>query len=253
MYFIIYKITNKLNNKIYIGKHQTKDINDSYMGSGKYIKRAINKYGIENFTKEIIEFCKDKEEMDNKEKIIVNENFIKCNNNYNLKIGGEGGFDYINKNKLSNNKNFCNCIDENGNIIRVTTDDERWKSGKLVGMKHNRVMAKDENGNIIEVYKDDERWKSGKLVGMTKGYFCAIDKDRNKFFITKDDERYKTGLLIAESKNRKASEYSKQKRSEVNKNRIWISNIELRMTKFINKDDLQDYLDIGWIKKRLTF
>jgi hypothetical protein len=53
MFYTIYKITNKINNKIYIGKHQTKDLNDGYMGSGKLINAAIKKYGIENI-KDII-------------------------------------------------------------------------------------------------------------------------------------------------------------------------------------------------------
>ena len=54
MFYTIYKITNNVNGKYYIGKHQTKDLNDGYMGSGKFIKRAIEKYGVKNFTKEII-------------------------------------------------------------------------------------------------------------------------------------------------------------------------------------------------------
>ena len=53
-FYIVYKITNQINGKFYIGVHATSDVNDGYMGSGKYLKRAQNKHGIENFTKEIL-------------------------------------------------------------------------------------------------------------------------------------------------------------------------------------------------------
>lgn len=51
MHYLIYKITNNINQKQYIGMHCTNDINDNYMGSGKFIKLAIKKYGIKSFKK----------------------------------------------------------------------------------------------------------------------------------------------------------------------------------------------------------
>lgn len=91
MFHIIYKTTNKLDGKFYIGAHSTSDLDDGYLGSGKYLRRAIRLYGRENFTREVLYTYKTKEEMFAKEAELVTEDFIAMNNTYNLKRGGSGG------------------------------------------------------------------------------------------------------------------------------------------------------------------
>ena len=97
MFYTIYKITNTVNGKFYIGKHQTENLDDGYMGSGKLVKRAIKKYGKDKFKKEILFLCESEQEMDQKEKELVEVG----SHTYNLCEGGKGGFGYINKNGLS--------------------------------------------------------------------------------------------------------------------------------------------------------
>jgi hypothetical protein len=96
MLYTIYKITNKINGKVYIGKHQTTDLEDDYMGSGKLLRRAQEKYGIENFEKQILHAFDSEEEMNSKEKELVTEEFCLLEHTYNLCEGGKGGFGYIN-------------------------------------------------------------------------------------------------------------------------------------------------------------
>ena len=53
-YHIIYKTTNLINGKIYVGMHSTDNLNDGYLGSGWILKQAIKKYGKENFKGEVL-------------------------------------------------------------------------------------------------------------------------------------------------------------------------------------------------------
>lgn len=87
---VIYKIINKINNKWYIGKHNGK--NPNYMGSGKLLKRAISKYGVENFEKVILEECLTIRQLNEREKHWIDiTNATTDPMSYNLADGGAGG------------------------------------------------------------------------------------------------------------------------------------------------------------------
>lgn len=67
MYGYIYKTTNLINGRVYVGLHRSSEFNESYLGSGKYLKRAISKYGKESFECEVIEWCKTSDELSERE------------------------------------------------------------------------------------------------------------------------------------------------------------------------------------------
>ena len=104
MNYIVYKTTNLINGKIYVGVHRTNpDIFDGYIGCGvskkdqknkinKGFPSAVKKYGYENFKRETLYIFEDtkegKEKAYKKEQEIVNIDFIKDPNTYNISLGG---------------------------------------------------------------------------------------------------------------------------------------------------------------------
>lgn len=107
MLYTIYRVTHRESGKYYIGKHQTTDLNDGYMGSGRRICAAVKKYGVEAFIREVLHVFETEEEMNAKEAELVTEEFCLREDTYNLCPGGQGGWGYVNKHGLTNkNKDY---------------------------------------------------------------------------------------------------------------------------------------------------
>jgi len=90
----VYKTTNLITKKIYIGKRSRKNnrFGKNYFGSGKIISAAIKKYGIENFTKEVIEYCEVKLLNEREKYWIAYFNSTDKTIGYNITNGGDGGY-----------------------------------------------------------------------------------------------------------------------------------------------------------------
>lgn len=149
MKYIIYKTTNTLDSKYYIGCHCTENENDNYLGSGKHLNSAIKKYGKENFIKEILYIFDNKQDMFNKEKELVNEEVVKSPLSYNLKIGGSGGNPGIigafkGKKHTEETKEKI----RNSALQQITTDQKREKLSKNNWAKKDPLRHKEHASKI---------------------------------------------------------------------------------------------------------
>lgn len=126
-FYTIYKITNKNTGKFYIGRHITTNLNDDYMGSGKYIRRAVEKYGANSFLKEYLFIFDNEEEMYNKEAEIVTEEFCLREDTYNIAPGGfAGGFRHINQNVMT--PEFRSYLGSIGGFSKFTAEQRSYYS-----------------------------------------------------------------------------------------------------------------------------
>lgn len=116
----IYRITNKLNNKIYIGQDTRNRKN--YFGSGNLITRALKKYGKENFTKEILWECDTIEELNEKEIFFIAKyNSTHRRIGYNIVGGGYGSLGY----------------DAPAHVRKKWSDRQRGEKNHFYGKKHS--------------------------------------------------------------------------------------------------------------------
>ncbi|NCD07772.1 MAG: hypothetical protein EOL97_16810 [Spirochaetia bacterium] len=119
-FYYLYKITNTINDKIYIGIHCTDNLEDGYMGSGKYLLKDIKKLGKEKFKKEILEFYENIDELRTAEKEMVNKTFISSDTTYNKVLGGGGMASY----------NHIIVINDDGSKELLCKDSIRYKNGE---------------------------------------------------------------------------------------------------------------------------
>lgn len=201
----IYKITNIINNKYYIGMHSTFNLEDGYFGSGKYLWNSLKKYGKENFKKEILEFFPDRKSLVDREKELVNKELINDPLCMNLMKGGEGGW----------HKN-------------IFGGREKWIKG---GLKQAEI-----NFDIL-------------CSNLKKGREICLKKIKDGTYYSK---RFS---------GKKHSEETKERIKTANKGKgigkqnsqygtCWIYNIQLKKNKKIKKNDLNYWLELGWIKGR---
>lgn len=239
-----YKITNNLNGNFYYGIHSTNNIDDGYMGSGLKLKRAFKKYGIENFSKEILKFFDTREELADYEADVVTEILVNDKNCYNTSLGGEqltvkGTFSVYNKEeniweRITNeeyNLNPNRYIKQNIDKVLVYDVNDINKKCFLID-KNVYYQNKDKYRTSFDSYKDhiyvilknnlsktiiinkndfDENKHILKYNGLQKNEIVVKDKLGNIFKTTNKDPRYLSGELVTAYKGYKWTDEQKNK------------------------------------------
>lgn len=227
-YNIIYRITNLLTDRVYIGRHCTNKINDSYMGSGKKLLDDIKKYGKDQFKKEILYVFDTTDEMICKEIELIRYLFKNNIDTYNISRQGTGLLTHteaVRKKMRDLNTGFVSAIDSDGNCHRVSVNDPRYLSGELVHNSKGKIVAKDSDGNVHHIDVDDPRWISGELVGINAG--------RKK---TKEQIENHRSKMIKYWETNKHSEHAKQKMRSSNIGKVTVRDSNGRMFR-VSVDD----------------
>jgi hypothetical protein len=166
--YVVYKTTNLINGRYYIGKHKTTNPNDTYLGSGTVIKAAIKHYGSENFTKEIIAVYDNELAAFNKEAELVTEELVNDPLSYNLSTGGLGGRTHSIESKQQMSSNMKGRTPWNKGI-QMWSEDERKRiseSNKQRGSQSAETIRKRALANTGKVRTEETKAKtSAKLKG----------------------------------------------------------------------------------------
>jgi hypothetical protein len=242
-YHLIYKTTNLINNKIYIGAHSTNNINDGYIGSGKMLHSAIKKYGIENFKREILHMFNSPEEMFTKEKEIVSEKFISRLDVYNIVTGGFGGF-----NKGSTDLKHIKNI-KTGEVIAVNKIklseflNNGWELGGVEPSNKGKTYVYKENNRLAVSDQELEKylnngWIKGYKESPTKGKVWIYSETEDRYTLCNNND---LDFFLNQG-------WIKKKWSPIKKGSVWINKNGER--KRISKETLSQFLSDGWAKGR---
>lgn len=166
IFYTVYIITNTINSNIYVGVHRTNNLDDGYMGSGKLIKRAIEKYGRDNFTKEYLAIYDNMEDMYEMESQIVNIDYLNSGGCYNISEGGFGDWSFVNKiltkeqrSKYGSWKNRSKRLE----ILNSIPLEKRILNGRKMGSKYGgwNKLSDSEINRRLSLLKDVDFSKYG--------------------------------------------------------------------------------------------
>lgn len=200
--YVVYKVKNTLNNKIYIGVHKTEDINDSYLGSGVMIKKAVEKYGAECFEKDILHICETRKEAYSLEREYVDEKFIANQKTYNLRLGGMGGSAKNRKFSESHRKKLSEAAKKRVHTMWMYDDKKKEEIGKKISEAKKGVFNNDRNhlSNIQKNRKMATNIETGERAWVDKDAELQLPLIETKLYSAID--QYNSGRKVIMGKKK---------------------------------------------------
>lgn len=186
LYHYIYRTTNILNGKFYIGMHSTDNLDDGYIGSGKRLWYSINKYGKENHVCEILEFLSDRKALADREAELVNGELLQESLCMNLKLGGEGGGRFISQ------EHQHKCSAAGGKKTWMKFIHKMWtpeSKRKAVETRKQNGVSFASYGMLDKLHSDDTKHKmSNSQLGENNSQFgtCWIHNEESNMKIKKE-------------------------------------------------------------------
>lgn len=269
MYGYIYKTTNTVNNKIYIGQHKSEKFDESYIGSGKSFSMAVKKYGKENFVCEIVEACESRDSLNEREIYWISYYGSKDPSiGYNLADGGNywscGFHDGMLGKKQSDYQKECARRANTGKQVSEETRKKMSEASKLrtsyPAKNKGRVWVSDGVSQTIVDVEDAKRleaegFKLNSRVPKTEKEIQEIrdkykngtyvNKDGKDIFISNSDLSYYESLGYSVGKSKYPPERCKNV-SEAKKGKICIT--DGKKNYFISKDEWYRYESLGYYK-----
>lgn len=204
IHYTVYLIINRKNGKLYIGQHQTDNLDDGYMGSGKILELAKNRYGEENFEKIILFDFNSFDEMNNMEIDIVCDDFIKKRDFvYNRCHGGLNGPSAEFQKEMYRNGRWK--MHNSGKVLCHNSDNEfqyffeneipyGWVKGGYKDEKLHREidMLMDELHSLGSNYT----WRTGDTVEVLRNHIeqfkkAKVEEERNRILWVEIFDYYK--------------------------------------------------------------
>ena len=158
MYGYVYKTTNLVNAKVYIGRH-VKSFNPKYLGSGLLIKKAINKYGVHQFKVEFLVAAKTEDELNVLEKkVIAAYRKLIGTKLYNIADGGQTGSGIV------THKVTCGCF------------PCRAHRGELLGAANPMFGKSSARKGVPAWNRGRDAWNKGKVYTHVPDCVCPFCK-----------------------------------------------------------------------------